>query len=113
MKKSLIIVFLTIFAFGAKAQEKSLDTATFRVEGICEMCKERIENAAYIKGVKKVDWNKETKMITVIYKPGKVTVQQIADSIAKAGHDNEFAKATTLDYDKVHGCCKYREDESH
>jgi mercuric ion binding protein len=113
MKKSLIIVFLSIFAFGAKAQEKSLDTATFKVEGICEMCKERIENAAYIKGVKKVDWDKETKMITIVYKPGKVTVQQVADSIAKAGHDNEYAKAEMSDYDKVHGCCKYREDESH
>lgn len=113
MKKSLIIVFLSIFAFGAKAQEKSLDTATFKVEGICEMCKERIENAAYIKGVKKVDWDKETKMITVVFKPGKVSVQQIADSIAKAGHDNDYASAATLDYEKVHGCCKYREGESH
>ena len=113
MKKSLIIIFLSIFALAAKAQDKNLDTATFRVEGICEMCKDRIENGAYIKGVKKVDWNQETKMITVVYNPGKTTLKKVGESIAKAGHDNEYAIANEADYDKVHGCCKYRTDESH
>jgi len=113
MKKSLIIIFLSLVAFATKAQDKSLDTATFKVEGICEMCKERIENAAYIKGVKKVDWNKETKIITVIYKPNKVTIEEVGKSIADAGHDNEYAMASTIDYDKIHGCCKYRTDHSH
>ena len=34
------------------AQKKTLSSDTIHVDGICEQCQKRIENAAYIKGVK-------------------------------------------------------------
>ncbi len=116
MKKIIFIffvAFLTININGV-AQNKNIDTASFTVDGICGMCQERIENAAYIKGVKKVSWNKEEQLLTVIYKPKKVTIKEVAQSVADAGHDNEYFKATDWAYDnKVHHCCKYRENEIH
>jgi hypothetical protein len=36
------------------------------------MCEERIENAAYIQGVKKADWSQETHLLELIYNSSKV-----------------------------------------
>lgn len=113
MKNILILSFAILLGLPAFAQEKSIDTATVKVDGLCSMCQERIENAAYIKGVKKASWDKETKILTVIYQPKKVTVLQIEESVAKAGHDTEHVKATDDAYSRIHGCCKYREDDTH
>lgn len=113
MLKYILIAILATITLPSAAQNATADTATFRVEGVCGMCKDRIENAAYIKGVKKVEWNKETKMLTVVYNPSKVSVEKIGQSIAKAGHDNAYAKASTAEYNKVHDCCRYREIDSH
>ena len=112
MKNLLIITVFLLIGAQSYAQ-KGLDTTTFTVDGICGMCEDRIENAAYIKGVKKVDWDKETQKLTVIYKPKKVTIEEIAQSVADAGHDNEYVKASSEAYSQVHGCCKYRESEVH
>jgi len=86
------------------------ETIEFTVSGICDMCKERIENAALIKGVKFAEWNKETGIIKVVYNPQKTTTETIHKSIAKAGHDTDAIKAETVDYEKLSNCCKYREN---
>jgi len=113
MKNILILSLAILLGLPAFAQEKSIDTATVEVNGVCSMCKERIENAAYVKGVKKATWDKETKVLTVIYQPKKVTVLEIEESVAKAGHDTEHVTATEEAYSKLHNCCKYREDDTH
>lgn len=105
----LFIVFST--AYGATAQ--NVDTATVWVDGVCGMCQDRIENAAYIKGVKKADWDKETKTLTVVFNPKKVSLSDIEKSIAAAGHDTANFTADESAYQKVHSCCRYREAESH
>jgi copper chaperone CopZ len=113
MKKSILLFFFISIAAALSAQNKSVDTASFTVNGLCGMCEERIENAAYIKGVKKVDWDKEKQMLTIIYKPKKVTVEEVAQSVADAGHDNDYFKASDKAYGLVHNCCRYREGEVH
>ena len=112
MKYLSLIIFSIAFSISALAQNQ-IDTATVRVEGVCGMCKDRIENAAYVKGVKKATWDKETKILTIIYKPNKVTLQQIEENIAAAGHDTEHVTATEEAYLKVHDCCRYRDLETH
>ena len=113
MKYLAIFSLAVLFSLPAFAQNKSIDTATVEVDGVCGMCKERIENAAYIKGVKKATWDKETKMLTVIYQPKKVTILEIEESVAEAGHDTQDVKATDKAYAQIHNCCKYREDVTH
>ena len=107
-------IFLSLFIIlSASAYASKVDTASFTVNGICGMCKDRIENAAYIKGVKKATWDKEAQKLTVIYKPNKVTLEQIGESLADAGHDNQYVTCTEEQYMRVHKCCRYREQEVH
>lgn len=112
MKYLSLLIFSLALSLQAVGQS-DVDTATIKVEGVCGMCKDRIENAAYIKGVKKATWDKETKILTVIYKPNKVTLLQIEEGIAAAGHDTEHVKATEEAYLKVHDCCRYRDLDTH
>ncbi len=114
--KFLILFILAgclYFTSPANAQSKKVTVDTIHVHGICEMCKERIENAAYIKGVKNAKWDAQTSSLEVFYRTDKTSKEEICKSIANAGHDNDLIKATDEQYAKVHACCKYREQHQH
>jgi mercuric ion binding protein len=108
MKRFIAFALLIFSSFCLFAQDKDIATGHYRVDGNCEQCKKRIEDAAYIKGVKKADWNVTTHDLTVIYRPSKTTPGAILNSIARAGHDNEGAKAPDEVYSKLPACCAYR-----
>jgi len=109
MKKIIyLLLFISSFAY-AQEKQKQVITATFKVSGNCEQCKNRIENAADIKGVKRTDWNADTKILKVIYRADKVSENQIKEAIAKAGHDVESFIADEATYNKLPGCCRYRD----
>ena len=115
--KHLIILLSIIFSVttvNAAGDNKSdIVTDTLMVSGNCGSCKSRIEKAAYIKGVKRADWNKETKKLTVTYKSSKTSSEDILKSIAAAGHDSQVATATDDAYEELPGCCRYRTGECH
>ncbi len=103
-----------VICFGAQAQDvKKIDTVSFKVEGVCGMCKERIEHAALIKGVKQVEWNQSTQMLTAIIKPGKTSEEKLHESVAKAGHSTNKVEATDDSYNQLPGCCAYKEVSPH
>ena len=106
---------LSAFTFTAMGADKGKwETIEFKADGICEMCKDRIENALKIKGVKYASWNMETKTVKVIYRPDKVSEEELHQAVANAGHDTAKIKASDEAYkNKVHACCKYREMDSH
>jgi periplasmic mercuric ion binding protein len=107
----LALIFFAAFTFliqGNAIAGPNTVTKHFVVNGVCDQCKARIENASYIKGVKYADWNVKTHELTVKYDSTKTSPEVILKSIAKAGHDNELYKAETEDYDKIAKCCKYR-----
>ncbi len=107
--KTIIILFISIiFSLKIQAQSTVL-TATISVKGNCEECKERIENAADIKGVKTSNWDKDKKFITVTYDTKKVTLEQIELAIAKMGHATATQKANSKAYNKLPTCCKYEQ----
>ena len=81
---------------------------TFVVNGVCEQCKKRIEEAAYVKGVKYADWNVETHDLTVRYDSSKTKPEIILQNIANKGHDNQMFKAPDNDYNKLPSCCRYK-----
>jgi len=105
-----LIIFLTIIfsSLATFAQEKDIVTETYKVDGNCNMCKKRIEEAAYIKGVKRAEWNKDTHQLTVIYRPSKTTADQVLEAVAKAGHSSEKITATEKDYNSLPDCCHYK-----
>ena len=106
------IITIAAFVFGqSQLQAQKIDTVSFKVEGVCSMCKERIENASLIKGVKWNEWDMQSRMLTVIYKPKKVTSQKLQQAVADFGHDTESVKATDEAYKKLPMCCEYREGQ--
>lgn len=97
--------------FNQSEAQSKIDTVTFKVQGVCKMCKERIENASLIKGVKWNEWDKQSRMLTIIYKPKKVSENELHQAVANFGHDTDSVKATTEAYQKLPMCCEYREGQ--
>lgn len=107
-----LIILITIIIFSIKIQAQStVITSTISVKGNCGECKERIENAADIKGVKNDVWNEETKILTITYDTKKVTLEQIEKAVAKAGHETASQKANDAAYNKLPSCCKYKTED--
>ena len=102
--KLLLMAAFALITVSAFAHDS---TDSLKVYGNCGMCKARIEKAAKLEGVKKADWNEDTKMLTVTYDGHKVKLADIEKSVAAIGHDTEKMTAETAVYKKLPGCCKY------
>lgn len=88
----------------------SLAKITFKVFGNCGMCKNRIEKALKVDGIGKAQWDTETKMLDVKYDAEKISLAEIHQLIANAGHDTEIAKAKDETYNELPGCCQYERE---
>lgn len=109
MKQLRYILFFLAISASMGAQSKITSTS-LEVDGLCGMCKERIENAAYIKGVKQVNWDKESHQLDLVFRNDKVSKEDIIASINAAGHDVKGAIASDKQYGNIHGCCRYRDE---
>ena len=110
MKNILIGMMLLFVTLSAQAQDSKNKNAKYTIEvnGNCEMCKKRIEKAAFsVKGVKSADWHIDDHMLHLILNEEKASVSDVKKAIAKVGHDADEVKATDEDYSKLHGCCIY------
>lgn len=108
--KSIIIALasLTFSTTILTAQtKKDTEVATIHVDGVCGSCKKRIENAAYIPGVKNAEWDKASGNLTIHYKPSKVTKEEIAKAVAEKGHNADEQKANPKAYNNLPKCCAY------
>lgn len=90
------------------AQSNKPVTVNLTVEGTCEMCKERIERTVDVKGVKYFEYTLASHNLEITYVPSKITEEQIHKSLNAVGHDTNKSKASEEQYNKIHGCCKYR-----
>ncbi|WP_299060061.1 heavy-metal-associated domain-containing protein [uncultured Polaribacter sp.] len=120
MKKIVFILSLFMISFTMQSQEiqkQKSAKVSFKVDGICGMCKKRIETAALkSKGVKFAMWNVKTHQLNVIMDERKTDVETIQQSILAVGHDvfdvnDKKLLATKNAYSSVHPCCKYRDQE--
>ncbi|WP_299050086.1 cation transporter [uncultured Polaribacter sp.] len=120
MKKNILGIVLLCIAFSIQAQDvkkKRNTKVTFEVDGVCGMCKKRIETAALkTKGVKFALWNPATHQLNLIMDEHKTEVNKVQKSITEVGHDIVLTKekkiiAPAKAYDAVHPCCKYREEK--
>ena len=110
----LYLVFSGMMA--SYAQDKrtpSADTAiTFKVFGACEHCKERIENSVKGRGVRSAVWNVDSKELSLVYNPAKISLEKIENKIVAVGHDLENKKAKDIVYNALPTCCLYRDMEA-
>jgi periplasmic mercuric ion binding protein len=107
---AVLAMVLSIQIFAQKEQSSittSSKTESIKVWGNCNMCKARIEKAAKLGGVSNAEWNKDTKILTVVFNAAEVKSEDIQKSIAAAGYDTGKFKATDANYDALPGCCKY------
>ena len=94
------------------AQEKN-KKLNFEVNGKCDMCKMRIEKAALgVPGVKFAEWDIPTHQLSLIVDERKTNAMSIKTALVSVGHDTKELKATDEAYEKIHPCCKYRENDT-
>jgi copper chaperone CopZ len=109
--KRIILIFTVLLTTVTFAQNKNVK-ASIEVDGVCGMCKERIEKAAIrTKGVKSAVWNVDTHELKLIYDERKTDLKTISAKVASVGHDTKVIKATDEQYNSIHPCCKYRDEE--
>jgi copper chaperone CopZ len=108
--KWIVLAFLIVFSFAFVPKNTNDEvTTSFKVSGVCGMCKERIEESLYVTGVKSATWDKKTQMLTVSYKSKKITEQKLHQLVAEVGHDTEKMKANDKIYKALPDCCLYRD----
>lgn len=106
------ITILTLFLINISFAQDKNARAQMEVDGVCGMCKERIEKAAIkTKGVKSAVWSIQTHELDLIYDARKTNTDSISFNIAAAGHDTKVIKATEEAYLSVNECCRYRDDQ--
>ena len=114
--KVMLVVISALFAFhSTNAQsDKSertigIKTQIIKVNGICDMCKTRIQNAALtVAGVKSANWDEGLKNLTIKYDVFKKdAVENVEKKIASVGHDDEKYTADSKVYNALPGCCHY------
>ena len=106
----LCLLFCGKAAFSKKTTIIYSDsTLTFKVFGVCEQCKDRIEKAVKVKGVTSADWDVDTKMLTIQFDPAKISLNKIENRIVGVGHDLENKKAKDYIYKSLDACCLYRD----
>ena len=111
MKTIFLTLTLICISTMSFAQNKNA-RVSLEVDGVCMMCKNRIEKASLkTKGVKSAVWNVDTHELRLIFDENKTDLLSIQKNIAGVGHDTKELKATVEAYNSVHPCCKYREDE--
>lgn len=114
---TIAIFFLGMMLYSAPAfsqQQEELPAVIgteFQVLGLCGMCKERIEKAAYsVRGVRKASWDQKAQKLQVTYRTKHADQETIERAIAKAGHDTQNFITDEKTYANLHGCCKYPRD---
>jgi copper chaperone CopZ len=103
-----LMLFFAIFTNTTlNAQSKNKQTETFKVWGNCGMCEKTIEKSLKVKGISSAEWNKDSKIITVVFNPKIITLTTIHKKIASVGYDTELETANDEVYKNLHGCCQY------
>jgi len=77
MKKYILFICLTLVGLVGNTQNSNnYKDTSFKVFGECEQCKDRIELAAKMKGVKTAVWDVDTKMLLIQYNPSLIKLEK-------------------------------------
>ncbi|NNF22014.1 MAG: TonB-dependent receptor, partial [Saprospiraceae bacterium] len=113
MRNILGILVILFCCITLNAQEQLIVEYAFRVEGVCGMCKDRIENTALENGAETASWDLDSRILTIEVDEMKTSVSSVRHALAMAGHDNgDFITPDEI-YRNLHECCKYREMDTH
>ncbi len=109
-KRVLFIVFVSMAVIGGQVyaqEQKKVEEIKVKTSAVCSMCKKTIEsNMAFEKGIKAVDLDLKTQIVTIKYKTAKTTPKKIRLAISKLGYDADDIAADEKAYKKLPACCK-------
>ena len=108
--KSIFVALAVLIAINSYSQKKITETS-LKVDGVCFMCKNRIETALDTAGVKFAEWDIDTQILKIAFRNDKYTVTDISQIMANIGHDTEEIKAAEEVYNQIDMCCKYRDEK--
>ena len=124
MKKRILILMISILSAGItqfslqaatlefenisiQETEKKVDTVEIKTSAVCKMCKERLEHdMAFEKGVKSVELDNETKVLTITYKTNKTNKEELKKAVTKIGYDADEMVADQKAHDRLPDCCQ-------
>lgn len=113
-----ILLILSLFSVSALwAQEDPAKAQPVKVadgyqvkimtSAVCEMCKETIEkDLTFEKGVKEVNLDVETKILTVVYKPKKTDPLKLRTRVTEIGYNADDLNRDPEAYENLPFCCK-------
>ena len=108
--KNVTFILIALIAFtgiSATKQSDKTKTITFITSAVCEECKERIEEKLnYTKGVVFAELNLENKMLTVKFKTGVITEQQIKETLAGIGYSSDTVVRDREAFLALPKCCQ-------
>lgn len=105
--KTLSIVTILFFAFTVASNAQGLKFVKIKTSAQSELCKKTIENSlAFEKGVKDVELDLKSKIVTVKYSDKKTNYNQICEAITNLGYDADEKKADKDAYAKLPAECK-------
>ena len=111
MKKLFLFLGIILITTSISAQKKNAKVS-FEVDGVCGMCKKRIEKAALnTKGVKYAAWDVKTHKLSLIIDERKTSVKTIQKNVAAVGHSSKEVATTEEAYNNLDPCCKYNDEE--
>ncbi len=93
----------------AQTSNGGVEVIRFKVAGICDQCKDRIEASLQIPGIANVTWDLETKLLSASVDTMQVPIEKMHALVAASGHDTYLKKAASEVYAILPACCRYRE----
>lgn len=100
-----MLLILSLTTYSQKNEKEK--TIGIKTSIQCEMCEERImANLPFEKGIKDIQVDVDTKIVTVTYKPDKTDPGKIRTAISKIGYDADDVPADPVAYAKLPECCK-------
>ena len=60
-----------------------------------------------LKGIKTANWDIPSHQFTILYDANKVSLEEVHQAIANAGHDTPLATASDEVYENLPMCCLY------
>ena len=115
LQRMMLLVLLALTgSYGAQAR-KQADTLRIQTSIYCDHCRQcescgpRLEKAIFrLGGIRKVKIEAGSNVIQVVYRPGKVSADDIRRAIAMQGFNADHIQADPAAYQKLDGCCKKR-----
>ena len=106
--KYLLSAMIAVSLLIGCVQKQEYRTATIKANSmVCGSCAKNIEKAVYrVEGVKQVDVDLKTKIVSVRFVPAQTNVETIEMAISDAGYDANSRKRNLEAYEKLDACCK-------